>query len=44
MQEEFKERIEGARLLPIRTAPLPDIVLEEAGDYFSGSKEVFSHA
>lgn len=44
MQEEFKERIEGARPLPIRTAPLPDSVLEEAGDYFSGSKEVFSHA
>ncbi len=38
MQEEFKERIEDARPLPIRTAPLLDIVLEEAGDYFSGSK------
>ncbi len=38
MQVEFKERIEDARPLPFRTAPLLDIILEEAEDYFSGSK------
>ncbi len=38
MRAEFKERIEDARPLPIRTAPLLDIILEEAGDYFTGSK------
>ena len=38
MRAEFKERIEDARPLPIRTAPLLDIILEEAEDYFNGSK------
>lgn len=40
MCTEFKARIEDARPLPIRTAPLLDIILEEAGDYFNGSKSV----
>ena len=38
MQAEFKERIEDARPLPFRTAPLLDIILEEVEDYFNGSK------
>ena len=38
MRAEFKERLEDARHLPIRTAPLLDIILEEAGEYFNGFK------
>lgn len=35
---EFKDTIERASPLPIRTLPILDIILEEAQDYFSGSK------
>lgn len=34
------QRIEDARPLPYRTAPVLKIVLEEAADYFNGSKSV----
>ncbi len=37
-QEELRQRIEDAQPVPYRTAPIFDIILEEAGDYFSGSK------
>lgn len=35
---EIRQRIEDARPLPYRTAPILDIILEEAADYFNGSK------
>ena len=38
MQAEFKEKIEAARPLPIRTVPILDIILEEAKAYFDGYK------
>lgn len=38
MLAEFKNKIETARPLPVRTAPVLDIILEEAGYYFNGSK------
>ncbi len=38
MLVEFRERIEGARPLPIRNEPLLNIILEEAEDYFNGYK------
>ena len=37
-QEEYRRAIEEARHLPARTAPVLTIILEEAGDYFNGSK------
>jgi len=37
-RKEYKEAIENARPLPIRTAPILNIILEETSDYFNGSK------
>ena len=34
----YKKAIEDARPLPIRTAPILTIILDEAEDYFNGSK------
>ena len=36
--EEYMETLEDARPYPIRTAPILDIISEEAADYFNGSK------
>lgn len=36
--EEYRKTLEEARSYPIRTAPILDIILEEAADYFNGSK------
>ena len=35
---EFREKIETARPLPIRTGPVVDIIIEEAADYFKTGK------
>lgn len=37
-REEYRQAIEEARPLPARTAPVLAIILEEAEDYFNGSK------
>ncbi len=37
-QAEFRKGIEEARPLPIRTASILNIILEEAEDYFNGYK------
>ncbi len=37
-QAEYRKAIEDARPLPMRTAPILTIILEEAEDYFNGSK------
>lgn len=37
-REAYKKAIEDARPLPIRTAPILAIVLDDAEDYFNGSK------
>lgn len=37
---ELRKTIEEAKPIPIRTAPILDIVCEEAADYFSGSKSI----
>lgn len=36
--EEFLKELESARPMPVRTAPIIDIILEEAEDYFRGYK------
>ena len=36
--EEYVETLEDAHPYPIRTAPILDIISEEAADYFNGSK------
>ncbi len=36
--EEYRRALEGAKPYPIRTASILDIILEEAEDYFNGSK------
>ncbi len=38
--EEFRAMLEDARPLPIRTAPLLDIIAEEAEYYFDGTKSI----
>lgn len=35
---EYTEELENARPYPLRTAPILDIISEEAADYFNGSK------
>lgn len=35
---EYTEALENARPYPLRTAPILDIISEEAADYFNGSK------
>lgn len=35
---EYTEELENARSYPLRTAPILDIISEEAADYFNGSK------
>ena len=35
---EYKEAIESARPFPSRTAPLLEMIREEAEDYFNGTK------
>ena len=37
---EYREFLEDARPLPIRTAPLLDIIVEEAEYYFDGTKSI----
>lgn len=37
---EFRESIEGARPIPIRTAPILDVIYEEAEYYFNGAKSI----
>lgn len=37
---EYRETIQEARPLPLRTRPILTIILEEAEDYFNGSKSV----
>ncbi|MBD5461046.1 MAG: carbohydrate ABC transporter substrate-binding protein [Lachnospiraceae bacterium] len=37
-QEEYRKALEEAASLPMRTAPILDIIREEAGSYFDGSK------
>ena len=37
-QTEYRQAIETARPLPLRTRPILTIILEEAEDYFNGSK------
>jgi len=37
--EEFVETLEGARPYPLRTAPILEIVGQEAADFFYGSKD-----
>ncbi len=37
---EYRETIQEARPLPLRTRPILTIILEEAEDYFNGSKGV----
>ena len=37
---EIKEALEDARYAPVRTQPILDIIYEEAGGYFSGTKEI----
>ncbi|GFI64493.1 hypothetical protein IMSAG185_00081 [Lachnospiraceae bacterium] len=39
-QAEYRKAIEEAQPLPMRPAPLIDIVLQEAEDYFNGSKTI----
>ena len=38
--QELKEVLEDARFSTIRTQPILDIIYEEAGGYFSGTKEI----
>ncbi len=38
--QELKEVLEDARFSSIRTQPILDIIYEEAGGYFSGTKEI----
>ena len=40
MINEYIDAMENARLLPVRTEPLLDIICEEAAYYFNGSKGV----
>ena len=35
---EYRETIQEARPLPLRTRPILTIILEEAEDYFNGSR------
>lgn len=37
-QAEYRKALEEARPMPMRTAPILTIILEEAEDYFNGSK------
>ena len=37
---EYIDAMENARMLPVRTEPLLDIICEEAAYYFNGSKGV----
>lgn len=37
---EYIDAMENARMLPVRTEPLLDIICEEAANYFNGSKGV----
>ena len=37
---EYIDAMENARMLPVRTEPLLDIICEEAAYYFDGSKSV----
>lgn len=37
-QEEYRKALAEIRPLPLRTKPVIEIILEEAGDYFNGSK------
>lgn len=37
-REEYRKAIEEVRSLPMRTAPILTIILDEAADYFNGSK------
>ncbi len=37
-QEEYRNALEDARPLPLKTAPILKIILEEAEDYFNGTK------
>lgn len=37
---EYLEALENVRVLPYRTKPILDIICEEAGAYFSGSKNI----
>lgn len=37
---EYIDAMENARMLPVRTEPLLDIICEEASNYFNGSKSV----
>ena len=39
-QAEYRKAIEEARPLPLRPVPLIDIILQEAEDYFNGSKTI----
>lgn len=38
--EEYLSALEGVRSLPFRTAPVLDIICEEAESYFNGSKSI----
>jgi len=38
--EEYMKALEDIRVLPYRTAPILEIIYEEAGAYFSGSKSI----
>ncbi len=37
-QDEYRNALEDARPLPLKTAPILKIILEEAEDYFNGTK------
>ncbi len=37
-QEEYRNAVENVRFLPLRTVPVLKIILEEAEDYFNGTK------